>query len=109
MREDHPFTWKVTEPPSPLEKKLRLAFFAGLAVVAVLNLFIGPHEPHFGLDRYPVFWALFGLVGAVVLGRFAKGLAHTFLGKEEDFYEKEELSSQPVEAPAGPHPQGGHR
>jgi hypothetical protein len=90
MSEEHKTTGtEWGPPPSPLERKLRLAFFAGLAVLAVLNVFIGPHEPHFGLDKYPEFWSLFGVVGAVILGRGAKGLAHKFLGKDEDFYNKE--------------------
>ncbi len=79
-------------PPSALlsapARKLRNLMFAALALLVLLNLFIHPHEPHFGLDAYAGFWAVFGLVGAVVLGRAAKGLAHTVLGKNEDFYEK---------------------
>lgn len=67
---------------------LRNLFFAGLGLLVAINLFVLPHEPHFGLDRYPGFWALFGLAGAVVLARAAKGAAHTFLGKDEDFYEE---------------------
>ncbi len=67
-----------TPPPAPLSaqaKKLRNLMFAALGLLVVLNLFIHPHEPHFGLDAYVGFWAVFGLVGAVALGRAAKGLA----------------------------------
>ncbi len=80
-------------PLSPLAKRLRNGMFAALALLVGLNLFIHPHEPHFGLDAYPGFWAMFGLVGAVVLGRLAKGLAHTVLGRTEDYYEKRDLGS----------------
>jgi len=78
-------------PPSPMSaqaKRLRNLMFAAMGLLVVLNLFIHPHEPHFGIDGVPGFWSLFGLAGAVVLGRAAKGLAHTVLGKNEDFYEK---------------------
>jgi len=78
-------------PPAPLAasaKRLRNLLFAVLGLLVLLNVFIHPHEPHFGIDAYAGFWAVFGLVGAVVLGRAAKGLAHTVLGKDEDFYEK---------------------
>ena len=75
-------------PPTPPARWLRTGFFAALALLAALNLFIHPHEPHFGLDAYPGFWALFGLVGAVVLGRVAKGLAHTVLGRDESYYDE---------------------
>ena len=36
----------------------------------------------------PLRGALFGLVVALLLGKGAKGAAHTFLGKDEDYYEK---------------------
>jgi hypothetical protein len=69
-------------------RTLRNLMFASLTLLVVLNLFITPHDPHFGLDKFPGFWALFGLLGAVILAKGAKGAAHTFLGKDEDFYEK---------------------
>jgi hypothetical protein len=71
-----------------LTRTLRNLMFASLTLLVVLNLFITPHDPHFGLDKFPGFWALFGLLGAVILAKGAKGAAHTFLGKDEDFYEK---------------------
>jgi len=67
-------------------RRLKLAFFVCLGVLLALNLFILPHHPHFGLEKIPGFWALFGLAGAVLLTRLAKGAAHTFLGKDEDYY-----------------------
>ena len=75
-------------PISASAKRLRNLFFAALGVLVLLNVFIHPHDPHFGLDKLPGFWALFGLAGAVILAKGAKGLAHTVLGKDEDFYEK---------------------
>jgi hypothetical protein len=75
-------------PMTPLVRKLRNGMFAVLALLVGLNLFIRPHEPHFGLDATPGFWAVFGLVVAVLLGRAAKGLAHTVLGRDENYYER---------------------
>jgi hypothetical protein len=72
---------------SSMVKKI---FFAALAVLMVLNLFILPHSPHFVIDKFPGFWAIFGLLFAVILARLAKGAAHTFLGKSEDFYVKKD-------------------
>src|SRR5512134_3892436 len=77
-----------TGPPSALARKLRLAFFAALALLVAGNVWVYPHHPHFGLEKIPGFWAFFGIVGAVILARCAKGLAHTVLGKDENFYEK---------------------
>lgn len=68
-------------------RTLRNLMFASLGLLVALNLFITPHDPHFGLDRFPGFWALFGLLGAVILAKGAKGAAHTFLGKDENFYD----------------------
>jgi hypothetical protein len=72
-----------------LPGKLRLLFFAVLGGLVALNIFITPHHPHFGLEKVPGFWALFGLGVAVLLGKAAKGAAHTFLGKDEDYYENQ--------------------
>jgi hypothetical protein len=69
---------------------LKKAMYAVLAVMVVLNFLIYPHHPHFGAEKIPGFWAVFGLGVAVVLARLAKGAAHTFLGKDVDFYDKYE-------------------
>lgn len=71
---------------SPPAKLWRNLMFIVLGVMVVLNFFIHPHHPHFEAEAYPLFWVAFGLVVALVLARVAKGAAHTFLGKREDFY-----------------------
>ncbi len=63
------------------------AFYGVLALLVVLNIFIHPHNAHFALEKYPGFWALFGLVGAILLTKVAKGIAHTVLNRTEDFYD----------------------
>ncbi len=78
---------KPVETPSGFADRLRMALFVCLGLLAVLNLWIRPEHPHFGLDRIPGFWAVFGTAGAILLGRGAKGLAHTFLARKEDYYE----------------------
>jgi len=84
--EQHPTT--PSAPISASAKRLRNLLFAALGLLVLLNLVIHPHHPHFGLESIPGFWSLFGLAGAVVLAKGAKALAHTVLGKDEDFYEK---------------------
>jgi hypothetical protein len=76
------------------QRSLRNLMFACLGLLVALNLFIGPHEPHFGLEKIPGFWALFGLLGALILAKGAKGAAHTFLGKDEDYYEIKDQGPQ---------------
>jgi len=67
---------------------LTKGMYTVLAVMVVLNFLILPPHPHFGAEKIPGFWAIFGLGVAVALARLAKGAAHTFLGKDVDFYEK---------------------
>ena len=69
---------------------LKKLFFGALALLVVLNFFILPHEPHFNLDKYTGFWAIFGFLFALILVVVAKGAAHTFLGRNEDFYTKKD-------------------
>lgn len=76
-------------PMGPTGRKLRTAMFVCLGLLVVLNLLILPHHPHFGLEKVPGFWAAFGLIGAVLLAKLAKGAAHTFLGKPEDYYQQD--------------------
>jgi hypothetical protein len=77
-------------PMSTAAKRFRNLFFAALGVLIVLNVVIRPHHPHFGLEELPGFWSFFGLAGALILAKGAKGLAHTILGKNEDYYEKKD-------------------
>lgn len=72
---------------------LEKTMYAVLAVMVVLNFLIYPPNPHFGAEKIPGFWAVFGLVVAVALAKLAKGAAHTFLGKDVDFYDKHENAS----------------
>ncbi|MBI4799752.1 MAG: hypothetical protein HY794_13700 [Desulfarculus sp.] len=76
------------QPPRGGAKGLKKLMFVSLGVLVLLNVLIQVPHPHFDLEKLPGFWALFGLIVAVVLGKLAKGAAHTFLGKDEDYYEK---------------------
>jgi len=64
-------------------------FFFGLLVLLLLaNFFIRPQHPHFGLEKIPGFWAVFGLGGAILLAVLSKAAAHRLLGRGEDFYDR---------------------
>jgi len=69
-----------------ITKKIKLVVLIYLCVLVILNFFILPYEPHFRMDSWPGFWAVFGVVVAIILGRVAKGAAHSFLGKNEGFF-----------------------
>ncbi len=61
-------------------------FFGLLAFFVVLNLIVRPHEPHFGLDAYPGFWALFGLGVGWVMVMVMKRVVQPLIVRKEDYY-----------------------
>ena len=65
------------------------AFIAALALLVVLNLFIHPHHPHFGLDALPGFWAVFGLGFTVLMTVVLKKFIFLIIGRAEDYYERD--------------------
>lgn len=85
---EHTHNQPAGQPPQGGAKGLKKLMFVSLGVLVLLNVLIQVPHPHFDLEKLPGFWALFGLIVAVVLGKLAKGAAHTFLGKDEDYYEK---------------------
>ena len=63
------------------------ALLAVLAALALVNLFLRPHEPHFGLDAWPLFWPAFGLgAGLVMVWLVKKVIQPYFLKRPEDHY-----------------------
>ncbi len=70
----------------PLVKKL---FFAALGLLVVSNFFILPDHPHFGVEKIPGFWAVFGTAVGVLFVLFLKKVVFPLIGKSEDFYERD--------------------
>lgn len=66
----------------------RMVFFAGLAVLVVLNFFIHPHHPHFGIDAYPGFWAGFGLLIGLAMVIIMKKVIQPMIARKEDYYDR---------------------
>jgi TRAP-type C4-dicarboxylate transport system permease small subunit len=64
----------------------RIVFFLALAVIALLNIIIRNHHPHFGVDAYPFFWVLFGLIVGVVLVFLVKKIIQPLIKRSEDYY-----------------------
>lgn len=71
------------------EKKelFRKIFFAILAAVVVFDIVAPRHHPHFIGDKIPGFWSVWGLVICLAMIVIWKGVAHTFLEREEDYYD----------------------
>lgn len=64
----------------------KICFIAlGLLVVMDAVLPRG-EEAHYFVDKIPAFWTIFTLVGCLLLIKVSKGIAHLFLGKDEDYY-----------------------
>jgi hypothetical protein len=64
--------------------KVLYAYLVCLIIFDVI-IHIG-HHGHYFVDNIPAFWTIFGFAGCFILIKVAKGVAHTFLGKDEDYY-----------------------
>jgi len=78
---------KITEYLLTRTELLKKLFFGFLILLVVFDVLLPREDAHFFVDRIPAFWTLFTIIGGYLLVRFSKGLAHTILGKKEDFYE----------------------
>ena len=63
-----------------------MLFFGILALLVILNLFIQPHHPHFGVDAIPGFWAVFGLGVGLVMVYVMKRIVQPLIVRSEDYY-----------------------
>ena len=62
------------------------AFFAVLGFLLLLNIFVRPHHPHFGMDAYFGFWALFGLGVGIIMVFVMKKIVQPLIVRKEDYY-----------------------
>lgn len=61
---------------------LILSIIAGI----LINLYI-PHEVHFFWEKLPIFSAVFGFLGCIIIIFVSKAIGKIWLQKEEDYYE----------------------
>ncbi len=59
-------------------------FFGFLAVLVALNFFIHPHHAEYVYDKYPGFWAVFGVGVAVVMVLIMKKIIQPLIVRPED-------------------------
>ncbi len=64
----------------------KMALYAVLAALVVLNVFETPHHPHFTGEGVPGFWAVFALAAAVAMGVVLKKIVYPILARDEDTY-----------------------
>ncbi len=73
---------------TPLARRLRLAMGWPWGLLLGTESLHPARAPPFRAGIiWPGFWAGFGLLAALVLGRVAKACAHAFLGQREDFFD----------------------
>ena len=65
---------------------LKKGFFILLAALVVFDILLSRKDAHYFVDAIWAYWTLFTLLGCFVLIKFAKGVAHMFLSKDEDYY-----------------------
>jgi len=72
-------------------RHLFLMLYVSLAVsilAGVLAYHFHLFHPYFWWENLPVFSAIYGFVGCVIIIIASKALGHYWLQKEEDYYEK---------------------
>ena len=70
-----------------MSRKLRAILIVAIGITCILG-FIFPYEhPHFWWQKIPVFDAVFGFLGCVIIVVVSKWLGHRWLMKREDYYD----------------------
>lgn len=67
--------------------QFKILFLTALALLVVLNVFIGPYDPHVAWEVYPGFWAGFGFVLAVAMAFVMKRIIAPIIGAPEDIHD----------------------
>jgi len=63
--------------------------FLSVAIGVFVHLYLRP-SVHFIWEALPIFNAMYGFIGCIVIIIGSKALGHYWLQKEEDYYEKHE-------------------
>jgi len=68
-------------------KKLRFILYGAIAITGVLGFVFPYKHPHFWWQKIPVFDAIFGFIGCIIIIIFSKWLGHRWLMKDEHYYD----------------------
>lgn len=66
---------------------LKNAFIISLVLCIMVGFFIQPDHTIFWWEEIPVFYAIYGFIGCVLIVIVSKELGHHLLQREEDYYE----------------------
>ena len=67
-------------------KFLKWFFYLSIVLTCVLGFYFPNEHPHFIWQKLPVYDAVMGFVGCIIIVIISKAIGHNFLQKEEDFY-----------------------
>ena len=70
-------------------KAWKTGFWIFLGLIVAANLVVRPHHAEFGLDAYPGFWAVFGLVVTVAMVFVMKKIIQPMLVRPEENFDGE--------------------
>jgi len=62
----------------------KILLYLVLAALVALNFFILPSEPEFVAEKVPGFWALFALIGTIVMVVVLKKIIYPLLARPEE-------------------------
>ncbi len=77
---------KIIESLRANAKGLKTLFYVCLVIIVLLDVVLPREESHYTIDKVYAFWTLFTVVGCYLLIKVSKGIAHTILAKDEDYY-----------------------
>jgi len=67
---------------------LKVLLLVSIVIVCFLGFLVHPgHEPHYIWEKIPVFEAIFGFIGCIVLIIFSKVLGRYLLEKQDNYYD----------------------
>ncbi len=70
-----------------MSKKLKYLFFICIGLSIVAGFFITHEHVHFWWEKIPAFDAIFGFLGCIIIVVVSKALGHSWIQKDEDYYD----------------------
>jgi hypothetical protein len=68
-------------------KKLRFVLIGSILLTCLLGFIFRNPTPHFWWQTIPIFDAVFGFIGCIVIILVSKWIGHKWLMKQEDYYD----------------------
>jgi hypothetical protein len=65
---------------------VKYVLIISVGVSMLIGLFFRPEHPHFWWEKIPIFDAVFGFLGCILIVLGSKALGHHWLQKDEDYY-----------------------